>query len=62
MRIRIFVSGSAAVLAAWLGVTFFRDVPRDNYPELGRSAPVSAALEVEEEELVMAEEPAVAMD
>lgn len=55
MKLRIFVSGSAALFAAWLGLTFVRDVPRENYPELGR-APVTAAVEVENEEEAIAEE------
>lgn len=44
MKIRLFVSASAVVLAAWLGVTFFRQVPHENYHLLGKaSVPVSAA-------------------
>lgn len=35
MKLRLFVSGSAALFAAWLGLTFVREVPRENYPELG---------------------------
>ncbi|MGB1128475.1 MAG: hypothetical protein ACPG4K_00395 [Haloferula sp.] len=54
MKLRIFVSGSAALFAAWLGLTFVRDVPRENYPELGR-APVTAAVEVENEEAIAEE-------
>ncbi len=65
MKLRIFVSGSAALFAAWLGLTFVRDVPRENYPELGR-APVTAAVEVENEEAIaeeiVATEAVVAVD
>lgn len=44
MKIRIFVSASAVVLAAWLGVTYFRPVPHENYHLLGKaSVPVSAS-------------------
>lgn len=46
MKVRIFVFGSAALFAAWLGLTFVRDVPRDNYPVLG-TAPLSAEVEVQ---------------
>jgi hypothetical protein len=65
MKVRIFVSGSAALFAAWLGLTFVRDVPRENYPELGRPVPVSAKIELDEPELtegVAVAESAVAMD
>lgn len=54
MKLRIFVSGSAALFAAWLGLTFVRDVPRENYPVIGR-APVTAAVEVENEEAIAEE-------
>jgi len=64
MKLRIFVSGSAALFAGWLGLTFVRDVPRENYPELG-SQPLSAEVDVTipedlPEEIEM--EAAVAMD
>ena len=43
MKIRIFVTGSAALLAAWLAATFFSDVPVERYPQYGKgSVPVSA--------------------
>ena len=43
MKVRMFVSGSALVLAAWLGVTYVRTVPIQHYPQLGRgSLPISA--------------------
>jgi hypothetical protein len=46
MKVRLFVSASAVVLAAWLGVTFFRQVPHENYHLLGKaSVPVSAAVD-----------------
>jgi hypothetical protein len=65
MKVRIFVTGSAALFAAWLGLTFVREVPRENYPELGRgSLPVSAnaePLKLESAEEVEAET-AVVMD
>jgi hypothetical protein len=66
MKVRIFVSASAAVFAAWLGLTFVREVPRENYPELGRgSHPVSAKVDVEPSDdsgSLAAAEPAVVMD
>ena len=49
MTVRIFVSGSAAVLAAWLGVTFFRDVPSDHYPALGNTTAAVEPAELPEE-------------
>lgn len=66
MKVRIFVTGSAALFAAWLGLTFVREVPRENYPELGRgSLPVSAKavpVEAESDGEVVAVETAVVMD
>ena len=46
MKVRLFVSGSAVALAAWLGVTYVRAVPVQHYPQLGRdSLPISAKRE-----------------
>lgn len=46
MKVRMFVSGSAVALAAWLGVTYLRVVPVSHYPQLGRgSLPISAKRE-----------------
>lgn len=43
MKIRVFVTGSAAFFAAWLALTYVREVPHENYPRLGKgSLPVSA--------------------
>ncbi|PAW66913.1 MAG: hypothetical protein B9S38_13040 [Verrucomicrobiia bacterium Tous-C4TDCM] len=43
MKVRFFVTGTAALLAVWLVATFFNDVPVDRYPQFGRgSVPVSA--------------------
>lgn len=43
MKVRVFVTGSAAFFAAWLAVTFVREVPQENYPRLGKgSLPLSA--------------------
>jgi hypothetical protein len=43
MKIRVFVTGSAAFFAAWLMLTFVRQVPHEHYPRLGKgSLPVSA--------------------
>jgi hypothetical protein len=43
MKVRFFVSGSAALLAVWLAATFFSDVPVERYPQYGKgSVPVSA--------------------
>ena len=43
MKVRLFVSGSAALLAVWLTATFLQDVPVDTYTTFGRgSVPLSA--------------------
>lgn len=48
MKIRFFVTGSAAFFAAWLAVTYVRDVPHEDYPRLGKgSMPLSAQAEPE---------------
>jgi len=48
MKISIFVTSTAALLMVWLTVTFFRQVPHENYQLLGRgSLPISAAAEPE---------------
>ena len=43
MKVKMFVTGSGALLAAWLGATFFTTVPVKSYPLLGPgSVPISA--------------------
>lgn len=43
MKVRFFVTGTAALLAVWLVATFLNEVPVDRYPQFGRgSVPVSA--------------------
>lgn len=43
MKVTLFVTGSAAILAAWLGVTYTQAVPVKSYPQLGRgSVPISS--------------------
>lgn len=43
MNVRLFVAGSASLLAAWLGATFLSEVPADTYIQFGPgSVPVSA--------------------
>lgn len=43
MKVRLFVTGSAALLAVWLTATFLQDVPVDSYTQFGRgSVPLSA--------------------
>jgi hypothetical protein len=44
MNIRSFVGASSAVLLAWLGATFFHEVPPERYPKQDRT-PVSASKE-----------------
>jgi hypothetical protein len=36
MKLRLFVSGSAVVLVAWLAITFVHDVPTQPYPKLDK--------------------------
>jgi hypothetical protein len=43
MKVRLFVSSMAALLAVWLGVTFVRDVPWQAYPVLGKGGIPMAA-------------------
>lgn len=44
MKVKLFVTGSGGLLAAWLGATFFAAVPVSSYPQLGRgSVPLSVA-------------------
>lgn len=38
MNIRHFVSGSSVILACWLLMTYFAEVPTDRYPVLGRGS------------------------
>jgi hypothetical protein len=46
MNIRHFVSGCSVVLASWLLMTYFEEVPADRYPALGRgSVPLQATAE-----------------
>jgi hypothetical protein len=48
MKIRLFVTGSAAFFAAWVAVTYVREVPHEGYPRLGKgSMPLSAEAEPE---------------
>ena len=43
MNVRLFVTGSASLLAAWLVATFLSEVPADTYLQSGPgSVPVSA--------------------
>lgn len=48
MNTQRFVSGSSILLVAWLGATFFNEVPSQRYPKLDKS-PATAALEVKGE-------------
>lgn len=46
MKVRLFITGTAALLALWLGATFVSEVPVDRYPQFGRgSVPLSAKVE-----------------
>lgn len=47
MKLRLFVSGSAALFAAWLGLTFVREVPRENYPELGGEVATTSVVPIQ---------------
>ncbi len=41
MRIRNFIASSAALLLAWLGITYFNDVPTESYPHQTRPRALS---------------------
>lgn len=43
MNIRNFVGASSAILLAWLGATYFHEVPPERYPKLDRTLGPSAA-------------------
>jgi hypothetical protein len=46
MKASVFVCASALLFASWLGVTYLREVPSKDYPNLGSgSVPVSARKE-----------------
>jgi len=61
MKVRFFVTGSAALLAVWLIATFLNEVPADTYNQFGRgSVPLSAKRAVKPEK--NAEKPVVARD
>ena len=43
MKVRLFVTGSATLLAAWLVATFLNEVPAETYNQSGPgSVPLSA--------------------
>ncbi len=44
MNTKRFVSGSAIILAGWLGATFLNEVPSKRYPKLDKS-PATASLD-----------------
>ena len=41
MKASRFVCGSSVLLAAWLGATFFNDVPSQRYPLLDKVPPTA---------------------
>jgi hypothetical protein len=43
MNIRNFVGASSAILLAWLGATYFHEVPPERYPKLDRTLGSSSA-------------------
>lgn len=46
MKVSLFVTGSATLLAVWLGVTFVQEIPAKSYQQLGKgSIPISAKVE-----------------
>lgn len=47
MNTQRFVSGSSIVLVAWLGATFFNEVPSKRYPKLDKNPP-TASLDLKE--------------
>lgn len=43
MSIRNFIGASSALLLAWLGATYFHEIPSERYPKQGKlSTPLSA--------------------
>lgn len=36
MNVRNFIGSSSLILLAWLGVTYFHDVPFERYPDKGK--------------------------
>ena len=60
MKVRVFVTGSAALLAVWLTATFLSDVPLERYPLYGKgSVPVSAKVVKPEDKPVVKVKPDV---
>lgn len=63
MKIALIVTSCAAVFAGWLALTYVREVPRENYPQLGRgSQPITAVAEPSERDaadslIVLEDEP-----
>jgi hypothetical protein len=60
MKASVFVCASALLFASWLGITYLRDVPPKDYPNLGKgSVPVSAKKEAapDKEALISLEAP-----
>lgn len=61
MKVRMFVSGSAVVLAVWLGATYFHEISARDYPTLGLpkkpDVPASASTVTKAPALVVAETP-----
>jgi hypothetical protein len=50
MKATFFVCASAGLFASWLAITYFRRVPSELYPTLGRgSVPISAANDAPED-------------
>ena len=41
MNIRSFVGTSSALLLAWLGATYFHEIPPDRYPKQDRTSAAS---------------------
>jgi hypothetical protein len=45
MNVSRFIGASSAILLAWLGVTFFHQVPFERYPNQNRPSTESASLQ-----------------
>jgi CBS-domain-containing membrane protein len=48
MNIRSFVGASSSVLLAWLGATYFHEVPPERYPKQGHTSASTSQAEADE--------------
>lgn len=53
MNVSSFIGISSAVLLTWLGVTYFRQVPHDNYPRQNREGTAKVEKQTPEETIAI---------